>query len=161
MTKRVSSVVYFFLNTILLLSIVAYFSLYLNAFHDLYHSAESITDEVSGESRQLYPPDTNLCHELGDGEAAPQFVVDGGFIILIVAVLYALWAISFVCEDFFVPALEVLCRKNDIPDSVAGAIVMAAGNDAPGNISKSDIVCLLVCLFACLGACLYLPCMHA
>ena len=136
MTKGTTGfIAHFSLNTILLLSIIAYISLYVSAFHDLYRNTESVVegDEISGESRQLYPPDLNLCHELGTDETAPQFVVDGGFIILIIAVFYALWAISYVCEDFFVPALEVFCRKNDIPDSVAGAIVMAAGNDAPGK----------------------------
>ena len=27
--------------------------------------------------------------------------------------------------------MQVFCRRNSIPDSVAGAIIMAAGNDAP------------------------------
>ena len=73
-------------------------------------SCFSLAISVEEERRQLYPPDTQLCHELEGDKAAPQFVIDGGFIILIMAVLYALWAISYVCEDFFVPALEVLCK---------------------------------------------------
>ena len=140
MARNIKDVLIFsFYNATLLLSMISYFSLYVSAFHNLYSSEDvfATQEESMAESRQLYPPDTELCHELATDETAPSFVVDGGFIILIIAVLYALWAISYVCEDFFVPALEVLCKKNDIPDSVAGAIVMAAGNDAPGIYIKS------------------------
>lgn len=54
-----------------------------------------------------------------------------GAILLVVGALYSLWCLAFVVEEFFVPALEIFCRKNKIPDSVAGSLVMAAGNDAP------------------------------
>ena len=31
------------------------------------------------------------------------------------------------CDDFFVPALNVLCEKFGLPDDIAGATFMAAG----------------------------------
>ena len=36
-----------------------------------------------------------------------------------------------VCEDFLVPALNVLCERKGIPEDVAGATLMAAGCNAP------------------------------
>jgi Ca2+/Na+ antiporter len=34
-------------------------------------------------------------------------------------------------EEFFVPALNTMCEKQNIPDDVAGATFMAAGASAP------------------------------
>jgi Ca2+/Na+ antiporter len=36
-----------------------------------------------------------------------------------------------VVEDYFVPALNTMCEKQNIPDDVAGATFMAAGASAP------------------------------
>jgi hypothetical protein len=36
-----------------------------------------------------------------------------------------------VCDDFFVPALNVLCDKLNMPDDIAGATFMAAGASSP------------------------------
>lgn len=78
-----------------------------------------------------YTYDSEACHHEHEDNESSAFVDNGGFILLFIAVLYSLWAISYCCEDFFVPALEVLCKEHKIPDSAAGAIVMAAGNDFP------------------------------
>ena len=71
------------------------------------------------------------CHDVSETTESSTFINNGGFLLLFVAILYALWSISYCCEDFFVPALEVFCKRYSIPDSAAGAIVMAAGNDFP------------------------------
>lgn len=43
----------------------------------------------------------------------------------------SLYGMAYVCEEYFCFALEVFCRRWNVPDSVAGSLVMAAGNDAP------------------------------
>ena len=94
------------------------------------HSFSNIIDP--NQHALSYTFDPKLCHhEQEDSNESSAFVNNGGFILLIIAVLYSLWAISYCCEDFFVPALEVFCKRYNIPDSAAGAIVMAAGNDFP------------------------------
>ena len=40
-------------------------------------------------------------------------------------------ALSVVCDEFFVPALEVLVERLGIAPDVAGATFMAAGGSAP------------------------------
>ena len=74
--------------------------------------------------------DDSSCASGGQADLSPV-VTDGGFILLIIAVMISLWALALVCEDFFVPALQVLCVKWNVPDSVAGSLIMAAGNNAP------------------------------
>jgi K+-dependent Na+/Ca+ exchanger-like protein len=61
----------------------------------------------------------------------PDDVTRYGFILLILGSVASLWAMAVVCEDFFVPALKVLCKKYKIKDSVAGSSILAAGADAP------------------------------
>lgn len=40
-------------------------------------------------------------------------------------------ALAIVCDDFFVPSLEVISEKLDLSEDVAGATFMAAGSSAP------------------------------
>ena len=41
------------------------------------------------------------------------------------------WAIAIVCDDYFVPCLEIICDKMDLQSDVAGATFMALGSSAP------------------------------
>ena len=38
------------------------------------------------------------------------------------------WGLAAVCEEYFVPSLNILCEELNIPDDVAGATFMAAGS---------------------------------
>ena len=49
----------------------------------------------------------------------------------IVGVLYLFLAIAIICDELFVPALEVIAEKWELSDDVAGATLMAAGGSAP------------------------------
>uniref|UniRef100_A0A3Q0SSP3 Sodium/potassium/calcium exchanger 1 n=1 Tax=Amphilophus citrinellus TaxID=61819 RepID=A0A3Q0SSP3_AMPCI len=49
----------------------------------------------------------------------------------IVGMVYMFVALAIVCDEFFVPALEVITDKLEISDDVAGATFMAAGGSAP------------------------------
>ncbi|KYQ58766.1 Sodium/potassium/calcium exchanger Nckx30C [Trachymyrmex zeteki] len=46
-------------------------------------------------------------------------------------VVYMFVALAIVCDEFFVPSLDVIIEKLDIADDVAGATFMAAGGSAP------------------------------
>ena len=39
--------------------------------------------------------------------------------------------LAVICDEYFVPSLEVLAEKLDVSDDVAGATLMAAGGSAP------------------------------
>ncbi|XP_034019748.1 sodium/potassium/calcium exchanger 2-like [Thalassophryne amazonica] len=55
-----------------------------------------------------------------------------GWVILhIIGMTYMFVALAIVCDEFFVPALEVITNKLNISDDVAGATFMAAGGSAP------------------------------
>ncbi|XP_017282272.1 sodium/potassium/calcium exchanger 1 [Kryptolebias marmoratus] len=55
-----------------------------------------------------------------------------GWVVLhVVGMTYMFVALAIVCDEFFVPALEVITVKLEISDDVAGATFMAAGGSAP------------------------------
>ena len=50
---------------------------------------------------------------------------------LLLAMGASFWGLATVCENYFVPALNLLCDLWRIPDDVAGATLMAAGASSP------------------------------
>ena len=55
----------------------------------------------------------------------------GAVVVYIVGVIYMFVALAIVCDEFFVPSLEVIIEKLVISEDVAGATFMAAGGSAP------------------------------
>ncbi|XP_030269075.1 sodium/potassium/calcium exchanger 1-like isoform X1 [Sparus aurata] len=49
----------------------------------------------------------------------------------VIGMIYMFVALAIVCDEFFVPALEVITNSLEISDDVAGATFMAAGGSAP------------------------------
>jgi len=49
----------------------------------------------------------------------------------VIGVLYMFLALAIVCDEYFVPALEVIVENLELHDDVAGATFMAAGGSAP------------------------------
>ncbi|XP_013786779.1 sodium/potassium/calcium exchanger Nckx30C-like, partial [Limulus polyphemus] len=70
----------------------------------------------------------------------PQFPPDfftetqrkhGAVICHVIGLAYMFVALAIVCDEFFIPALEVITDKLKISEDVAGATFMAAGGSAP------------------------------
>lgn len=55
----------------------------------------------------------------------------GAVLLHIFGVVYSFFALAIVCDEFFVPALDVIIDILDITPDVAGATFMAAGGSAP------------------------------
>lgn len=55
----------------------------------------------------------------------------GAVVLHLLGVVYMFVALAIVCDEFFVPSLDVIIEKLDIQDDVAGATFMAAGGSAP------------------------------
>jgi Ca2+/Na+ antiporter len=58
--------------------------------------------------------------------------ISGGAVVLpILGVVWMFLALSVVCDECFVPALEVIVDRLNVPPEIAGATFMAAGGSAP------------------------------
>lgn len=55
----------------------------------------------------------------------------GAVVLHIVGVLYMFVALAIVCDEFFIPALEIIAQSLKLSNDVAGATFMAAGGSAP------------------------------
>jgi sodium/potassium/calcium exchanger 1 len=58
-------------------------------------------------------------------------IKNGGVILYILGSLYMFFAIAIVCDEFFVPSLEIIAERLNLSNDVAGATLMAAGGSAP------------------------------
>ncbi|XP_060529457.1 sodium/potassium/calcium exchanger Nckx30C-like isoform X2 [Cylas formicarius] len=79
---------------------------------------------------------TTINHRKGDPLFPKDLFTDeqlrqGAIILHVLGVIYMFVALAIVCDEFFVPALDVIIEKLDIQDDVAGATFMAAGGSAP------------------------------
>ncbi|XP_044590524.1 sodium/potassium/calcium exchanger Nckx30C isoform X6 [Cotesia glomerata] len=83
------------------------------------HGAEDNTTVV--EKTPLFPKDLFTFEERRRGAV----------IFHVLGVVYMFVALAIVCDEFFVPALDVIIEKFEIADDVAGATFMAAGGSAP------------------------------
>ncbi|EEC13741.1 potassium-dependent sodium-calcium exchanger, putative [Ixodes scapularis] len=66
----------------------------------------------------------------------------GGVAVHVLAAVYMFVALSIICEDYFVPALEVICDALHIDPDVAGATFMAAASSVPAI--AASIIAILV-----------------
>ncbi|KAF6732627.1 Sodium/potassium/calcium exchanger 5 [Oryzias melastigma] len=69
--------------------------------------------------------------EFPDGFFTVQERKDGGLVIYFMIIFYMLLAVSLVCDDYFLPSLEVISERLGLSQDVAGATFMAAGSSAP------------------------------
>ncbi len=104
----------------------------------LYPSQQSNQDGFQVHERSLHrkllqTDDENQTkgNEYPDDLLSWDQIKNGGFVLYIIGVIYMFVALAIVCDEFFVPALEVIIDKLNISEDVAGATFMAAGGSAP------------------------------
>lgn len=106
------------------------------------HAAEAAQGAVDGAGRRLLfdkaigaaPP--KALHLFGEDTTPGELLSDdqlssGGFILHLIGCLYVFLGLAIVCDEYFVPALDVLVEVTGVSDDVAGATFMAAGGSAP------------------------------
>ena len=74
--------------------------------------------------------------DCSDDDGAPIWVEDGGWAFYLMVLCGMFWGLAVTVEDFFIPALNIMCEKFNIPDDVAGATFMAAGASSPEMFSN-------------------------
>lgn len=102
-----------------------YFLLIFHVFLHFVFLAENSTQKDANETHAhkdpLFPEDLFTLEQRRSG----------AIIFHIIGVIYMFVALAIVCDEFFVPSLDVIIEKLGITDDVAGATFMAAGGSAP------------------------------
>lgn len=138
-----------FLSGVLLLVYMCYFQSTGRCEPDLLRRSRSFDSDYAGErtsaqqdlswtSRSLLST-ANISGNASEEKRA-QFPEDlfsetqrrkGAIILHVMGMVYMFVALAIVCDEFFIPALDVITVKLDISEDVAGATFMAAGGSAP------------------------------
>jgi len=87
-----------------------------------------------------FPLFTSDCKVVGPNQA-PWVLL-----LCLLGLLYMFIGIAIVCDELFVPALEIIAEQNELSSDVAGATLMAAGGSAPelatsfiGTFKRTDV----------------------
>lgn len=98
------------------------------SYYDQYYSTETSVIIINGTNSSisthkdpLFPEDLFTLEQRRNGAV----------VLHILGVIYMFVALAIVCDEFFVPSLDVIIEKLGITDDVAGATFMAAGGSAP------------------------------
>jgi len=86
--------------------------------------------EVVGALTDSLANNTSNSTSLAEEEFAP-WEYHGGFILYLVLVVYIVLSFEILINDFFIPALNVLCDKCGMSQDFAGATLMPAGSEIP------------------------------
>lgn len=73
---------------------------------------------------------------------SPELRKHGAIVVHVLAALYMFAALSIICEDYFVPSLEVICDVLHVDPDVAGATFMAAASSVPAI--AASIIAIMV-----------------
>jgi len=92
-------------------------------FRHLLSTTDNVTEAPEGPAPAdpLFPPDLFTEKQLKSG----------AIVFYILGLIYMFVALAIVCDEFFVPSLDVIIEKFGISEDVAGATFMAAGGSAP------------------------------
>lgn len=93
------------------------------------------------------PDQDSVCLGFGADSCKKLASDEMGYIAVIVLILlYLFVGIAIVCDELFVPALEIIAEQMELSNDVAGATLMAAGGSAPelatsfvGTFKRSDV----------------------
>jgi len=61
----------------------------------------------------------------------PEQRKQGAILVHVLGLVYMFVALAIVCDEFFIPSLDVITERLQISEDVAGATFMAAGGSAP------------------------------
>lgn len=104
---------------------VSYFGL-------IYSTRSQVQSDFSPTSRHLLAANaTKSKSEYPADIFTEQQLKDGAIALHVIGTIYMFVALAVVCDEFFVPSLEVITEVLNISEDVAGATFMAAGGSAP------------------------------
>ncbi|XP_069622118.1 sodium/potassium/calcium exchanger 5 isoform X1 [Ranitomeya imitator] len=103
------------------------------AIYLLYRAAQEVSVQrrvrraAENETLCVFSPSS----EFPKGLFTEQERRDGGIIIHFLVIIYMFLAVAIVCDEYFIPSLELISERLGLSQDVAGATFMAVGSSAP------------------------------
>lgn len=102
---------------------------------------------LNGHQRLLLESESSESSNYPDDAFSKSELKSGAVVLHLLGFFYMFAALAIVCDEFFVPSLEIISNRLNLRDDVAGATFMAAGGSAPelatsfvGTfVSRSDV----------------------
>ncbi|CAG7822339.1 unnamed protein product [Allacma fusca] len=91
-------------------------------------TSKPIDNEPEGSSDDCYP---SAIRQFPRPWMSQKVRLYGGFLFYLIITAYTFLALAIICDEFFVPSLDLMCNVMKISPDVAGATFMAAGSSAP------------------------------
>ena len=118
---------------------------------DINHDSSSYYEGYGSLFHRNLGEDLDVCRNpdsqdsicIGYGaDACKRLPSDQMYIILfiVLGLLYLFVGIAIVCDELFVPALEIIAEDLNLSNDVAGATLMAAGGSAPAGGLSGGVV---------------------
>ncbi|XP_040566002.1 sodium/potassium/calcium exchanger Nckx30C isoform X4 [Lepeophtheirus salmonis] len=92
---------------------------------------ENETDTLPKDVVPPIPAETDDDGLLPDDLFTAEQLKNGAVVLHMIGVIYMFYALALVCDEYFVPSLDIISEKLGISPDVAGATFMAAGGSAP------------------------------
>uniref|UniRef100_A0A0K2T2R8 Sodium/calcium exchanger membrane region domain-containing protein n=1 Tax=Lepeophtheirus salmonis TaxID=72036 RepID=A0A0K2T2R8_LEPSM len=92
---------------------------------------ENDTDTLPKDVVPPIPAETDDDGLLPDDLFTAEQLKNGAVVLHMIGVIYMFYALALVCDEYFVPSLDIISEKLGISPDVAGATFMAAGGSAP------------------------------
>ncbi|XP_050683299.1 sodium/potassium/calcium exchanger 3-like [Leptidea sinapis] len=80
---------------------------------------------------ELACPEGNSIDSFPDGIFDDEQLRQGGFILYVLFGVYAFTLLAIVCNDYFIPCVELICEDLKIPQNVAAATFMSVATSCP------------------------------
>lgn len=89
------------------------------------------TNETAGEPREERNCTPAAIFEFPSDGFTREDRRHGWIVVHLIIACYCFWLLAIVCDDYFVPAIELMCKKLQVKEDVAGATFMAAASSSP------------------------------
>ncbi|KAF7707273.1 sodium/potassium/calcium exchanger 3 isoform X2 [Silurus meridionalis] len=97
---------------------------------DLIWSKRKLTQQ-NGELNQTSSQPRTAINEFPEDAFTKEERRHGALLLHTLCAVYMFYALAIVCDVYFVPSLEKICKNLHLSEDVAGATFMAAGSSAP------------------------------
>lgn len=94
----------------------------------------SVASNSSHSSHGSHAHDSNITSRASEFPRiifSPEQLTSGALVLFVLGDVYMFFALALVCDEFFVPAVDIIAARFQLSEDVAGATFLAVAGSAP------------------------------